>query len=397
MRGAYPISVTVVARYHRDAVRSAVVVASLLVACGRPAPAPPPRGARAAPELAITPAEALLAWRAAGDTAAIRAHAWTQWRELTRGREPAWDGWLRSDLVFSPAPLAPTAELAFRPPRPITQGGVPIAAEPLLYDVLLDADAAAFVRARDLAHRATLGGLTGGVPELPVGAAALKRVWFPIHRRGLTALPVWDEAPTRADADGNPPSTWARVVAVDPSRTEIPDGETAEVTFAGRALRARVVPLARFYHRALATDGEVRTARVVVGQDDVVARGDFVALVALHLTTKEIPEWTWATWWWHDRADTGPFAAGRPAELAGWAASYRMDATLSADAPCMNPWLEARFPGGLASSCASCHQRAAFGAREFLPVPTAATPPSDAYFAGKVTTDFLWSIALEAK
>ena len=370
-----------------------VVFASVLAACGTPPTGPAPRPAPAA--LTVARAELLLAARTAGDTAAIRAHAWQQWQDLTRGSAPAWDLWVRSDVVFSAAPLAATSEIAFRPPRPITEAGVAIVTDPLLYDVLLDPEAARFVRDRGLARRASFAALGAHIPEMPTGAAALKLVWVPIHRTGLTAVPVWDDAPARPDAAGNPPSTWARVVAVDPTRAVIPAGEQADVARQGHSVRARVVPLAAFAHHRLATDAEVRTARAVVGPD--VERGDEVALVAVHLTTKEIPEWTWATWWWHDRAEAGPFADGRPAGLAGWAASYRMDATLSPDAPCMNPWLEARFPGGLGSSCASCHQRAAFGAREFLPVPVSSTAADDPYFTGKVTTDFLWSIALEAK
>lgn len=378
-------------RYHPRVRR--VLIASALAACGSPAaPAqlPPPIAV-----LTLAPADVLLAARTRNDTRAIRAHAWRQWEDLTRGPAPAWATWVRSDIVFSAAALGATSEIAFRPPRPILQAGVPIVTDPLLYEVLLDPEAARFVRDRGLAQRATLAAQAAHVPEMPGGAAALKLVWVPIHRAGLTAVPVWDDAPARPDADGNPPSTWARVVAVDPTRTTIPAGETAEIASAGHIVRARVVPLAQFAHHRLETAAEVRTARAVVGP--LVERGDEVALVAVHLTTKEIPDWTWATWWWHDRADAGPFAAGRPRALAGWAASYRMDATLSSDVPCMNPWLEARFPGGLDSSCASCHQRAAFGAHEFLPVPSRATAPDDPYFTGKVTTDFLWSIALEAK
>ncbi len=370
-----------------------VLFASALAACG--SPAPPPRPAPLTPGLTLARAEVLLAARTSGDIAAIRAHAWQQWQDLTRGPSPAWNTWVRSDIVFSAAPLAATSEIAFRSPRPITQAGVPLVTDPLLYEVLLDPDAARFVRDRGLGRRASFAALGAHVPELPVAAAALKLVWVVIHRRGLTAVPVWDDAPARLAADGNPPSTWPRVVAVDPTRTAIPAGETADLARQGHVVRARVVPLAAFAHHRLETDAEVRTARAVVGPG--VERGDEAALVAVHLTTREIPDWTWATWWWHDRADAGPFADGRPAALAGWAASYRMDATLSPDTPCMNPWLEARFPGGVGSSCGSCHQRAAFGAHEFLPVPASTTPADDPYFTGKVTTDFMWSIALEAK
>jgi hypothetical protein len=378
-------------RYHRR-VRSAVILLAA-AACGRPAAPSPPldHGAPAAEGSA-----ALLALRDANDTSAIRAHAWRQWQALTRGSVPAMERWLRSDVVFSQAPLVASRELAFRPPRPLLQHGVALAVAPQLYDVLLDGDAAEFVRVHGLQRRDAVAASTSGhIPEMPVGAAAIKRVWVAIHAHGLTAVPVWDDTPAHPDAAGNAPETWTRVVAVDPSRATIPDGETADVTFHGHTMHARVVSLARFYHRPIATDGELRTARVVIGDD--VVRGDAAALVAVHLTTKEIPDWTWSTWWWHDAPDDGAFGAGRPAALTGWAASYRMDATLSADAPMMNPWLEARFPGGLASACGSCHQRAALGANEFLPVPTALTPAGDPYFTGKVTTDFLWSIAFEAK
>jgi hypothetical protein len=115
------------------------------------------------------------------------------------------------------------------------------------------------------------------------------------------------------------------------------------------------------------------------------------------VTTKEVPDWTWTTLWWHDAPDRGRFAADRPASVTGWAANYVMDATLDAAMPCMNPWLEARFPGGVASNCVSCHERAAAGAREFLPVTTGRTAATDAYFADKTTTDFMWSVALESR
>jgi len=95
----------------------------------------------------------------------------------------------------------------------------------------------------------------------------------------------------------------------------------------------------------------------------------------MHVTTKEIPDWVWATYWWHDRPDDGRFGDGRPATLAGAAGHYLMDVAYSAETPrqpdgsppaCMNPWLEARFPGGLSSNCLTCHQRAAFGAPDYL-------------------------------
>ena len=63
----------------------------------------------------------------------------------------------------------------------------------------------------------------------------------------------------------------------------------------------------------------------------------------------------------------------------------------------MNPWLEARFPGGLSSNCLTCHQRAAYGASDYLPVTHQTLAVGDPYFTGKTTTDFLWTLAFEAR
>ena len=74
-----------------------------------------------------------------------------------------------------------------------------------------------------------------------------------------------------------------------------------------------------------------------------------------------------------------------------------MDATFGTGAPCFNPWLEARFPDGMRSNCVTCHQRAVVGATDYLPVTTGRLRDDDTYFAGHAPTDFVWSIAFEAR
>jgi hypothetical protein len=59
---------------------------------------------------------------------------------------------------------------------------------------------------------------------------------------------------------------------------------------------------------------------------------------------------------------------------------------------CMNPWLEARFNGGMTSNCMSCHQRSTWPQVSFLPVTRGGLSPDDPFFAGKTKLDFLWSI-----
>ncbi|MEI5617582.1 hypothetical protein WB403_51715, partial [Streptomyces brasiliscabiei] len=68
----------------------------------------------------------------------------------------------------------------------------------------------------------------------PAKAVAIKVVWWLAKNDGLTAMPVWDDDPAHPDTETNPPSTWKRVVAIDPSRASVPAAETADVVFQGQ-------------------------------------------------------------------------------------------------------------------------------------------------------------------
>jgi len=297
-----------------------------------PRPEPPP------PE-----EQALLAARDRGDVVAMRAHGWALWAWLG----DRWPSWPSSDVVIG------QPDRVLRPLRPFRNGDtIEAEALPVMFSVVFDPTAAAHIRRYQLGSRTALRRYAA-VPEFPRAAIALKLVWYPVHRDRRTALPIWDGVAANPDARGNPDRTWPRSIAIDPS----------------------------------------------------LALGDHLVLLGMHATTKEIPDWVWATYWWHDRPDDGRFAAGRPTTLTGAARHYLMDVAYSAETPveadgtppaCMNPWLEARFPGGLHSNCLTCHQRAALGAADFLPVTRQALADDDPYFAGKTTTDFLWTLALEA-
>jgi len=234
------------------------------------------------------------------DPAAPDGHGDAQWQP------EAWAHWAPSERVLGAAPVAMPR---FRTPRPFRRGDV-VESEtlPVMFDVLFDPSAEAHVRAHDLAHRATLAALRA-VPAFPADAVTVKLVWYPIHARGLTALPVWDGEP--AWPDGNPDRTWQRAVAVDPSGARV--GQIIDVELSGRTLPARVVALASFEHHVLG-DAELPSARTA-SRDPSLARGDYVVLVAAHVSTKRQPDWTWTTFWWHD-------------------AGYRSCSVLTADAPC---------------------------------------------------------------
>ena len=303
------------------------------------------------------PRDPLLAIR--GDRTAMRAHGWHTWARVAG----AWDAWAPTERLFG---SAPPARPRFRTPRPFLDGDrLETETLPVMFDVLFDPTAAAHIRAHRLGRRGELAQLAA-FPAFPTSAVAVKLVWYPIHAIGTTTLPIWDGEPP--EPHGNPDRSWHRTIKVGTG----------------------AIPLDAFIHRELADD-ELDSARAA-SRDPTLARGDSVVLIAAHVTTKEIPDWTWETFWWHDQPDDD-----QPDDVRGAARHYRMDVAFVADAPCFNPWLEARFPDGQQSNCVACHRRAVVAATDYLPVTHGRLRDDDAYFAGHVPTDFVWSIALEAR
>jgi hypothetical protein len=136
-------------------------------------------------------------------------------------------------------------------------------------------------------------------------------------------------------------------------------------------------------------------------------------LLALHYTTKEIPEWVWSTFWWHDRPDDGPYAMNRPPAVSGVWRHYLMSTAFSMEAPkegdgkphvTFNPWLEARFVNGTVSNCMTCHRQSVWPLPDhgneppFLPVTRGTIGANDPnYFKGNTKLDFLWSVGFESQ
>lgn len=225
-------------------------------------------------------------------------------------REMPWQTYERSDQVLG----RPDRLLrALTPPMPDTA-----------FTVAFDPTAAAHIRANHLGARAAQDRLAT-FPAFPTSAIAVKLVWH----RVVNTVPVWDHGWRDAPLDD------------------------------------------RIVHHAITTDAELASARVAMN-DPAIAMGDELALVAMHISTKDLPDWLWITFWWSEQG-------------------YRMDATTAAGAPSFNPWLEARFANGEKSNCVTCHQRAVRGATEYLPVPLAPDPHPG------FQTDFVWTLALEAR
>lgn len=402
-----------------------------IVAVGQTKPQPIPAGFDFPANQAT-----LLKLRDQNDVAGMRLHSWMVFAGMTQPTptgEAVWETWYSANETFGGAqPQGFTTrkpQRRFQVPRQFRSTGLhPQAVGVSLASfTLFDDDLRTFVRQKKLYLHSTLKSINDSftpqtpvdqrnVPDFPVRAVSLKTVWWIVHQKGTTAIPIWDPAANPPRPAGNDFPTWKRCVAVDPSRSSIPAGETASLSCnQAPPAAAHVVPLDAFYHFAVTaeTRASLKQLQSVGGTRipnlDTAAVGDHLVLVAMHCTTKEIPDWVWATFWWHDKPDQGEFAANRPAQVKGVWRNYLMSTSYSMDTPresgaphtAFNPWLEAPFIDGTVSNCMTCHRRAVFTGADtdfdFRPVTRGTPSPTDPRFSGAVKLDFLWSMLFEGQ
>jgi hypothetical protein len=374
----------------------------------------------------------LEAIRQSADWPAERQHAWSLIAGLTKTVRkdgvPLFETWHGEDELFGTAENEATGIRGFSRTAPGLKTDVPV----ITYTLYNEAAYRHIVR-YGLNRAASLEALrkTGAedelgerrVPEFPADAMVLKTAWWPVARQGLTSLPVFDPDRNPPGPRGNPYIGWKRVVAVDPSGS----AESKKVTMdfaGGKFPDAARVSLASFYNvtvdaslakRIMADDESRKAVMIALGRK--LEAGDHLALVAANLASREIADWIWVGFWWHDHAQgpfaPSPFAEGRPASLASPWRNYLMQTAFDEVTPVakdggphvsFNPWLEGRFPdgghgGGGVSNCMACHQRASYPPVSFLPVTRGAPDPAHdpAFAPGRVRTSSLWSLALHAK
>jgi hypothetical protein len=360
-------------------------------------------------------------FRDTNNVAEMRRHAWYVFAGITHpgpSGAAAWETWYPQQLVFAPGEPegdgGPSPIRPFETPIQLREAGgeAEAAGESLLSFVMFNQDARDFIRSNNYHRASTLNQLNAGfaagtppadrtITAFPREAMGVKAIWMIVKAGALSVLPVWDGVPTHALTAANPPSSWPRAVVVDPTRADIPANETMPITWGGLPLAAHVVPVSRFYHFAI-TSAELAAVRRVMGNG--VNIGDFAVLMMMHVTTKEIPDWVWATYWWHDLPSDGQFGADRPAAVEGQWRNYLMDVAYSADTPVeydgkpnavFNPYLE-NFPNGIASNCMACHQQARWPSADFEAAVRGRLADDDAIFTNQVRTDFIWAIPFVA-
>jgi hypothetical protein len=136
----------------------------------------------------------------------------------------------------------------------------------------------------------------------------------------------------------------------------------------------------------------------------------------MHVSSREIDNWTWQTFWWSFTKPSIPDAVKSrvlaPFDhyqvMVGYSFLTAPNNPDSLTLTCYNPFLEAGFdndvfvrPGqlGIESNCMSCHRCAAWpmllpGQQKRNYVANGLIDPGDPdLFTGKTKTDFLWGIA----
>jgi len=418
------------------------------------------------------PAADVERWVARKDVSRLRRHGWYLWAGVnTPGPDgrPRWLSWPTLAQAFAPTagsareppPLAPVAAVK----AATTLEGMPYYVIPervralyripedtevlpdgevfqssghiLLASVAYNDDAFAALRAQglhrsaELARRRSRGDRElGGLPRTSI---VLKHMYWPVRRDGPSALPVWDDAPPPRTPVYAGYETWKRAVAVD-AQGRHPVGRRRRVSLLHDVFRedgapfgpvtweAEVVPLESFYRRSLSLadlralaprDRALLDAAAWWAYGRVFEPGDWLVSVAMHITTRERPGWTFQSLWWHDRPDRGPYAADRPdlpvAAAPGPWRHYLMTSTCGIQAELVpgqparwpvayNPFIELALGHPIDTSCIACHARAGWPAGsggasyDDGPGRLDARPSGDPYFEGLLRTDYQWAI-----
>ncbi|WP_158046454.1 hypothetical protein [Skermanella pratensis] len=431
------------------------------------------------------PETALLTAVNNADTAAIYRHGWGLWASLTAptaqtaygiANAPVYLTWLtKQDLVnMSTAPATPTDAtarttasgqgrgLGLKPITQLRKFGIDSSAQKskataraatavtpdtqIFETVAYDPTSAKFINDNKLFVLSTIQAMyTAGqaeIPTFPVTAVSIKPVYKIASQSKLIggkyyAMPAWPGTPVvTADivASGYPETAWPGCVYVDVTNPGASTSTGIDGTCGGQTAAA-TYGLGDFIAYAV-TSSNVAAFNA---EGYKVAAGDYLLLMAMHVTSREISEWTWQTYFWTPAPMNPPspssdaIASAQPAALSMPAAHYAMSIGYQMISPnqpvnggnndgkpviAYNPYLESGFNAevfsvsrqvtdpntgvawtgqvGVETNCMTCHALAAvnFGTGSGTGYATTFyIGRNDPIFAGTVQTDFLWSIA----
>lgn len=369
-----------------------------------------------------TPTSTIQQWIATADVKAMREHAWDIWSGMTvnsgemyDGKElPIWETWYGFNDVFSSGQKNTSALTAasflashrgplrvFIQPHQFkhVKTGLPMikVLGPMTSRLMsfnkFSPDAAAFIISPQTGpgsqtYRYNSGsslkqlnnawpvdtrGEDRTINQLPVESLVAKPVFSIVKPKKLTPLPLW-QGPAASTQPVNPTSnTWTTCVLIDPNGkgNSIRPATKSEINNANEAngLSCKTflyAPLSTLYSFKIDREEAAAFNKVRGGG---VRPGDYAVLVAFHVNTREIPFWTWQTFYWQPGADTPDNFPGSKADQpknlqTPWnnyavCVNYNQTTTLGGNTMdvCFNPYLETTpgIPNGMSSNCMSCH------------------------------------------
>lgn len=363
------------------------------------------------------------------DFIAMRRHAWTIWAGITHQDAPGdvavFETWYPADNVFHPdgSPPAYTRSVKSHFEAPKQHAGE---GESLIAHVLYNQSARDHILSNKLHLRQTIedintefdrnntAGWNRSIAQFPRDSIVIKPVWWPVRQNQATALPVWDGPYEPPNSDGKYPSMpatqWPNAVLVIPPGADTPaNPQSIPGTNADQTIRG-TVPIDDFYYFRITEEMIGHLDADEQAGFDHVSPGDYAVLVAMHVTTREIHSWVWATFWWHDKPDEGHLADDRPDTVRNEWAHFLMNTAFSMDTPgapdagphiVFNPYIEGKFVNGAQSNCMACHNRASLPALSqdlcgALPVTRGSHDyqPTSPERRSRTKLEFLWSLLI---
>src|SRR5690606_15572881 len=168
-------------------------------------------------------------------------------------------------------------------------------------------------------------GEIAAIPAFPNTAITLKPTYFFVRSKDtLVRMPAWPGPP---DPSINFPDTlWNSYVYIDLNNGQeankklvpVGDGNNSQ-----EAISNATCNLNDFIHFKLNKEAADYFNSQQSTEGDSAQAGDLAILVAMHVTTKEISNWTWQTFFWAADPDNPPFpsdavaASLRPSQLQG--------------------------------------------------------------------------------
>jgi hypothetical protein len=417
-----------------------------------------------APQSYLLPESTLSDFRRQENVAEIRAHGWQLLRAVTGpatsdSRIPVWLSWCtKEEILANPFACAPDYTDASKgrsygsvgmlpskaeviDPKGFAQRVLDSAKNPhdgrpldaLVGSVHMDPNAARRFQLPALKQsaplyrlgewapkvRADLAGVNGEdrrLDRFPRETIIVKPSWVVVRRDAnairMQSIPVWNgRVPPQSTGPGDQTSVDPSRFAVD-DRVDIviPPDDPCKATPGPVPLKkANQRSLDSFFAVPICDSKLVCNINAVTRHvSDLPARlGDYLVLLGFHVITRELDEWVWSTFWWHDHPNLGEFAAGRPHSIARsvWG-NYLMNITLGIDpgvrdirpSHVFNPYLELGGPNGIYGDCFGCHQRAAAPLAPETQLPCMGLAITrlagdSAVACTRVRTEFLWSIA----